>query len=101
MQTASSSRFPYLLYVLTVSGVAYLLKIRNFSTYVSCSVVPADELSELNVYSYSNNVPVTAVTATSGCLVVGRNDGSVSCFQLGVLDPTTAGIINLLVNFNY
>ena len=44
MQISGASRFPYLLYVLTVSGVAYLLKIRNVSAYTSVSVFPVDEL---------------------------------------------------------
>ncbi|XP_054791802.1 nuclear pore complex protein NUP160-like isoform X2 [Prosopis cineraria] len=92
-EITASSRFPFLLYVLTVSGVAYLLKIRDISAYASCSVFPTHELTELNVRDYSNQMPVTAVTATSGCLAVGRNDGSVCCFQLGVLDPNAAGFV--------
>lgn len=99
MQITATSRFPYLLYVLTVSGVAYLLKIRDVSTYSSCSVFPADELTELNVHNYLNHMRVTAVTATPGCLVFGRNDGSICCFQLGVLDPSAAGMIDLALYF--
>lgn len=97
MQITATSRFPYLFYVLTVSGVAYVLKIRNVSMYASCSIFPADELMELTVHDYSNHIAVTAVTATSGCLVVGRNDGSVCCFQIGVLDPSAPGMINLVL----
>ncbi|KAK4272851.1 hypothetical protein QN277_021350 [Acacia crassicarpa] len=92
-EITATSRFPYLLYVLTVSGVAYLLKIRDVSTYSSCSVFPAHELTELNVHNYLNHMRVTAVTATSGFLVLGRNDGSICCFQLGVLDPSAAGFV--------
>ncbi|XP_061369060.1 nuclear pore complex protein NUP160 [Gastrolobium bilobum] len=95
--TAGTSRFPYLLYVLTVSGVAYLLKIRNVSAYASSSIFQVDELLELNVGDYiSNHVTITAVTATAGGLVIGTSDGSVSCFQLGVLDPSAPGFVHEL-----
>ncbi|KAF7804423.1 nuclear pore complex protein NUP160 isoform X1 [Senna tora] len=92
-ENTAAARFPYLLYVLTASGVAYLLKIRNVSMYSSCAIVPVDEFIELNVLNHSNHIAVTAVTASSGCLVVGRNDGSVCCFQLGVLDPSYPGFL--------
>jgi nuclear pore complex protein Nup160 len=95
MQITGNSRFPYLLYVLTVSGVAYLLRIRNVSAYGSCSVLPDDELIELNVRDYvPNNAALTAVTATSRCLVIGTSDGSVFCFQLGVLDAGAIGMVS-------
>ena len=93
MQISGTSRYPYLLYVLTVSGVAYLLKIRNISLYVSCSIVSASELIELDVHSYSNHTAITAVTAAAGWFVIGRSDGSVCCFQLGELDPGAPGTI--------
>ncbi|RDX92690.1 Nuclear pore complex protein NUP160, partial [Mucuna pruriens] len=95
---SGASRFPYLLYVLTVSGVAYLLRIRNASAYSSVSVFPVDELLELNVRGYIPNhaVAVTAVTATAGGLVVGTSDGSVFCFQLGVVDPSAPGFVHEL-----
>lgn len=79
-----------------MSGVAYLLKIRNVSAYASCSIFPSDELIELNVHDHANQKAVTAVAATSGCLVVGRNDGSLWCFRLGVLDPGAPGMLNLV-----
>ncbi|KAJ1392233.1 hypothetical protein SESBI_35975 [Sesbania bispinosa] len=95
-QITGTSRFPYLLYVLTVSGLAYLLRIRNVSGYASCTIFPVDELLELNVRDYiSNNVAITAVTATAGGLVIGTSDGSVCCFQLGVVDPSAPGMVNL------
>lgn len=94
MQITGSSRFPYLLYVLTVSGVAYLLRIRNVSAYASCSILPVDELIELNVRDYvPNNAAITAVTATARCLVIGTADGSVFCFQLGGLDSSVPGML--------
>jgi nuclear pore complex protein Nup160 len=95
MQITGNSRFPYLLYVLTVSGVAYLLRIRNVSAYGSCSVLPEDEIIELNVHDYvPNNAALTAVTATSRCLVIGTSDGSVFCFQLGLLDAGAPGMVS-------
>lgn len=95
--SGSSSRFPYLLYVLTVSGLAYLLRIRNVSAYASCSIIPVDELLELDIRGYvSNNAAITAVTATAGVLVIGTSYGSVCCFQLGVLDPSAPGMLSYL-----
>ena len=97
MQISGNSRFPYLLYVLTVSGVAYLLKIRNASAYASTSsaLFPVEDLFELNVCDYvSNHVAITAVTATAGCVVIGQRDGSVCCFRLGVIDPSAPGMLN-------
>ncbi|RYR42511.1 hypothetical protein Ahy_A08g038982 isoform C [Arachis hypogaea] len=96
-EISRNSRFPYLLYVLTMTGVAYLLKIRNVSAYASSALFPAEDLSELNVCDYvSNHVPITAVTATAGCVVVGRSDGSVCCFRLGVIDPSAPGFVHEL-----
>ncbi|XP_057434372.1 nuclear pore complex protein NUP160-like [Lotus japonicus] len=96
-ENSGSSRFPYLLYVLTVSGLAYLLRIRNVCAYASCSIIPVDELFEFDVRGYvSNNAAITAVTATAGVLVIGTSDGSVCCFQLGVLDPSAPGFLHEL-----
>lgn len=96
--TTGTSIFPYLIYVLTVSGVAYLLKIRNVSAYASRSstVFPVNDVLELNVRDYiPNNVTVTAMAATTGSVVIGRSDGSICCFQLGGLDPSAPGMVNL------
>ncbi|KAK7345518.1 hypothetical protein VNO77_16122 [Canavalia gladiata] len=94
---SGASRFPYLLYVLTVSGVAYLLRIRNVSAYASISIFPGDELLELNVRGYiPNHAAITAVTATTGGLLVGTSDGSVCYFQLGVVDPSAPGFVHEL-----
>ena len=85
------------LYVLTISGLAYLLKLtNNISTYnVSNSTFPPDHLFEFDIRrTHSNHGPITSVAATAGCLVAGFNDGSVCCFQLGtILDHTAPGII--------
>ncbi|BBH02752.1 SUPPRESSOR OF AUXIN RESISTANCE1 [Prunus dulcis] len=85
---------PYLLYALTVSGVAYLLRLGPISTYVSHSGFRLDELVEFNVNAYG---PVTSAAAMpSGCLVLGRGDGSLACLQLGSLDPSAPGFVREL-----
>lgn len=84
---------PFLLYALTISGVAYVFKLRNFSGYTSSSAFPANEVIVCNLRSYLNNVTITSVAATSGCLVVGKSDGSVACFQLGLLEQTAPGML--------
>ncbi|KAF5180787.1 Nuclear pore complex protein [Thalictrum thalictroides] len=95
-ETSNSIRNPYLLYTLTVSGVAYLFKLRSVSEYVSCSIFPQNEFIEFYLQTLSQSAPITAVTATSGCLVVGRHDASVACFQLGVLNTSAQGFMHEL-----
>lgn len=81
-----------MLCALTVPGVAYLVRLGTISSYASRSVIRPEDLIEFNLHGYG---PVTSAAATpSGCLVVGRNDGSLACFQLGTLDSTAPGIIN-------
>ncbi|KAK4566003.1 hypothetical protein RGQ29_002278 [Quercus rubra] len=88
------------LYVLTISGLAFLLKLtNNISTYnVSNSTFPPDHLFEFDIRrTHSNHGPITSVAATAGCLVAGFNDGSVCCFQLGtILDHTAPGFVHEL-----
>lgn len=86
----------YLLYVLTVSGVAYCLNLRSPFTYVSGSNFPQDELVEFDMQTHTQIGKVTAVTATSGCLVTGRQDGSIGCYRLGLLDPRAPDFVNEL-----
>lgn len=86
----------YLLYTMSVTGVGYLIKLRNVSDYASSSLLPQNEFREFNLQTYSQSAPVTAVTATMGGLFVGRCDGSVACFQLGVLDPSAQGFMHEL-----
>lgn len=82
----------HVLHVLTVSGIAFRLKFSsNFSVYESTPLFPNQDILEFNLVNYGT-VPITRVAATAGCLVVGRNDGSVSCFQLGILHPASPGI---------
>lgn len=91
----------YLLYTLTVSGIAYFIKISKDLA----SIVSRDELIELDVRDYSNsNEPITCIAAKPGCLLLGRNDGSVTCFRLGLLHQTAPGIlffIQLFLSFCY
>ncbi|XP_022155992.1 nuclear pore complex protein NUP160 isoform X2 [Momordica charantia] len=90
-EISPSSLHPLLVYAVTLSGVAYCLKLRNISSYISCSDIPLDEVVELDLQTDPNCKPVTSVSAIAGCLVIGRNDGSVSCFKLGLLDQHTPG----------
>ncbi|CAI0427991.1 unnamed protein product [Linum tenue] len=94
-QDGSTLTNPYTLYVLTVSGVAYLIKLRTISAYSSTSVFPGDELFQFDLTSYSN-APITSVAASAGCLVVGRNDGSIACFRLSLLNHAVPGFVNEL-----
>ncbi|KAA8545346.1 hypothetical protein F0562_020130 [Nyssa sinensis] len=84
---------PYMLYTLTVSGVAYLIRLKNIYNYTSCSVFPPNEVTEFNIQTYPHYGEITAVAAIAGYLVIGRNDGSVGCFQLGTLDPSVEGFL--------
>lgn len=92
LQISSSMGHPFLMYAVTSSGFAYCLKLRNLSSYVSYSAIPLDEVVEFNLQTHPDNKPVTSVSAISGCLVIGRNDGSVSCYKLGSLDQHTPGM---------
>ncbi|KAM7478594.1 hypothetical protein LguiA_026807 [Lonicera macranthoides] len=87
---------PYLLYVLTVSGVAYLIKLKNINNYVSSYVFPPNEIIEFDIQTYPHYGTITAVAAVAGSLVIGANDGSVGCFQLGMLDPSAPGFLREL-----
>ncbi|KAK6121287.1 hypothetical protein DH2020_044990 [Rehmannia glutinosa] len=82
------------LYTLTVSGVAYLIRLRNNFDYGTSSVVPTDEFLAYNTQVQPHYGAITAVTATAGCLMIGRSDGSIGCFQLGVLDPSHSGFVS-------
>ncbi|RVW42695.1 Nuclear pore complex protein NUP160 [Vitis vinifera] len=86
----------YLLYALTVSGVAYLFKLRNIYTYESCSIFPSNDLIEFNLQTHPHYGEITAVAATSGSLVIGRSDGSVSLFQLGMFDQSAPDFVHEL-----
>ncbi|KAL8109546.1 nuclear pore complex protein NUP160 isoform X2 [Apium graveolens] len=87
------SGYPYMLYALTVSGVAYLVKLKSSLSYASSAVLPQSEIMELNVKLYAQYEAITAAAATTGFFVVGGNDGFVSCFQFGTLDPSAPGFM--------
>ncbi|PKI74950.1 hypothetical protein CRG98_004722 [Punica granatum] len=84
---------PYLLYVLTVSGVAYLLQLKSVDTYVlsSSSILPANEITEFDVRLYVSQGVITSVAASMGLFLVGTDSGSVICFKLGSLHRTSPG----------
>lgn len=97
ISTSAGSDSSFLLYALTVSGVAYLLKIsKNLPVYSLNSVLPREEIVELDIHSCGNPVSISSAAAAPGCLVLGRKDGSVGCYQLGRLDPTAAGFVHEL-----
>ncbi|KAF5731788.1 nuclear pore complex protein [Tripterygium wilfordii] len=92
----SSSRTPYLLYAVTVSGIVFLLKLADLSSYVSHSVLSRDHFVEFNLHTHShshniNNATITSIAAAAGCLVVGRDDGSITSFRLGSLHQSAPG----------
>ncbi|GAB2231275.1 hypothetical protein Drorol1_Dr00027564, partial [Drosera rotundifolia] len=87
-------RYPYMLYALSVSGVAYCFQLRNVSEYTPSLGFSPDEMLFFEIQNSFG--PITAIAATSGCLVVGREDGSVSCFQLGLLDSNAPGFMHHL-----
>ncbi|OMO76186.1 Suppressor of auxin resistance [Corchorus capsularis] len=85
---ANQSKSHYVLYTLTVTGIAYCIQLSKDLT----SIFSRDQIVELNVRAYSNsNEPITSTAASFGCLLLGRNDGSITCFQLGLLHQTTPG----------
>ncbi|KAI3448399.1 hypothetical protein Pfo_005064 [Paulownia fortunei] len=81
------------LYTLTISGVAYLIRLRNNFDYGTSSLVSTDEILEYNTQVQPHYGAITAVAATAGCMLIGRSDGSIGCFQLGILDPSTSGFV--------
>ncbi|XP_047324446.1 nuclear pore complex protein NUP160 [Impatiens glandulifera] len=84
---------PYLLYALTVSGVAYSIKLKSIHNYASGYTLSPYEVVEFNIQQLPNAGVITSVAAMSGCLVVGRDDGVVSCLHLGRLEPSDPGFM--------
>lgn len=85
------SKNHYVLYTLTISGVAYLIRLKSVDSYGNCSILGSNDVVEYNTQMNTHFGAITAVAASSGGLVVGRNDGSVSCIQLGLLNPDSPG----------
>ncbi|CAL5060334.1 unnamed protein product [Urochloa decumbens] len=86
----------YMLYVLTVSGVALLCHLRSPFSYISGSVLHQDDIVEFSLQTHTQSAKVTAVTAKPGCIVIGRQDGSICSYSLGKLDPNSPGFSNEL-----
>ncbi|KMT07804.1 hypothetical protein BVRB_6g146170 [Beta vulgaris subsp. vulgaris] len=83
----------YLLYVLSISGTAYLLRLKNISAYAVSFIFSSNEILHFDTNLSPDCSPITAATATTGCFIIGRDDGSVSCFKLGVLDENAPGFM--------
>ncbi|KAL3651476.1 hypothetical protein CASFOL_004478 [Castilleja foliolosa] len=83
-----------MLYTLTISGIAYLIRLRNNFDYGTSSLVPTDEILEYNTQVQPHYGSITTVSATAGCLLIGRSDGSIGCFQIGILDPNHPGFVS-------
>jgi len=96
MQGRRQGKLVYLLYVLTVSGVALLCHLRSPFSYLSGSVLHQDDVVEFSLQTHAQSAKVTAVTAKPGCIVIGRQDGSVCSYSLGKLAPNTPGFSNEL-----
>ncbi|CAD6251915.1 unnamed protein product [Miscanthus lutarioriparius] len=86
----------YMLYVLTISGVALLCHLRSPFSYVSGSVMHQDDIVEFSLQTQAQSAKVTAVTAKPGCIVIGRQDGSICSNSLGKLAPNSPGFSNEL-----
>lgn len=86
----------YLLYVLTISGVAILCNLRSPFSYVSGSILSQNDIVGFNLQTHTQSAKVTAVKAKPGCLVIGRQDGSICCYSLGKLAPSSPGFSNEL-----
>ncbi|KAH9310668.1 hypothetical protein KI387_025703, partial [Taxus chinensis] len=78
-----------LLYVITTSGFAYLIKLKFPPAYRSGAVLRNNELIELDL---SKNLvrldKITSVTAAAGILCIGGQNGSIICHQLGQFDES-------------
>lgn len=101
LQAGSTVGNMYSLYAVTVSGVAYLFRLQNICAYESGSIFPQNELVECNLQTDPQWSKITCMVAASGCLVIGRHDGSISCYQLGVLDQRVPGMILLCLFFKF
>ncbi|KAL4564311.1 hypothetical protein LXL04_028371 [Taraxacum kok-saghyz] len=95
-EVSSSPVNPYILYALTVTGVAYLIRLNNITSYASCTVFPPSDVVELAIQNYGDYGAITAMSATAGCLVIGGRTGLVGCFRLGILDPSDPGFLHEL-----
>jgi hypothetical protein len=94
MQMKNMAGHLYLLYAITTSGFAYLIKLKSPAAYKSGSVLASSELIQLDI---SKNLvrleQITAVTAAAGILCIGGQNGSILCHQLGQLDVNAQGIL--------
>ncbi|KAL3729190.1 hypothetical protein ACJRO7_026308 [Eucalyptus globulus] len=83
---------------MTVSGVAYLFQLRHVSSYASApsSVFPANDIFELDVRTFFSRGRITSIAATSGCLLLGADDGSLVSLKLGSVQSIDPGFLQEL-----
>eukprot|EP01018_Ginkgo_biloba_P012784 Gb_36286 [translate_table: standard] len=88
-QMKNAAGHVYLLYVITTSGFAYLIKLKSPTAYQTGLVLHNNELIQLDI---SKNLlrleQITTVAAAAGILCVGGQNGSILCFQLGQVDDS-------------
>nr|GFC18854.1 hypothetical protein [Tanacetum cinerariifolium] len=70
-----ASRNPYMLYTMTVDGVACLIRLNNITNYQSCNIFPTTDVVKLNIYRFGVHGTITSIAATPGFLVLGKYDG--------------------------
>uniref|UniRef100_N1QPW6 Nuclear pore complex protein NUP160 domain-containing protein n=1 Tax=Aegilops tauschii TaxID=37682 RepID=N1QPW6_AEGTA len=87
----------YLLYVLTISGVAILCNLRSPFSYVSGSILSQNDIVGFNLQTHIQSAKVTAVKAKPGCLVSLMS--SVMMLESGVCGLSCRG--NICADFIY
>ncbi|KAL7592828.1 hypothetical protein Lser_V15G33426 [Lactuca serriola] len=95
-EVPTSLENPYMLYALTIAGVAYLIRLTDITNYASCTAFPPSDVVEFSIQNYGDYGAITAISATMGCLVIGGRTGLVGCFRLGFLDSSDPGFLHEL-----
>ena len=83
----------YLLYALSVSGIAYGFQLKSISAYGASFVFSSNEVLHFDTQVSSDCGPISTVAATAGCFIIGRYDGSVCCFRLGLVKDASGRIL--------
>ncbi|GJV09094.1 nucleoporin Nup120/160 [Tanacetum coccineum] len=95
----SSWRPPYMLYTLTVDGVIRLIYLDNVTNYRPGSVFAVNiDVEEINTHYFGVHGTITSIAATTGFVVIGKDNGWVGCFRLGSLESCSEGMVYLVLN---